>query len=133
MSSLKRPETQPIATEDDHKALEPFVLALSDQHLVTGLAILLAGFDRCDISLCSFSMVFIVLRIHRCDCKTVYSKDLRGDWVDYCRSKGGEQIGRQDREGRAAGQTTAGYRRAPMVGEYGYAVVLLTTLSRNDT
>src|SRR2546421_3752628 len=90
LSSLKRPETQPIATEDDHKALERFVLALSDQQLVTGLAILLAGFGRCDISLCSFSLVFIVLRIHRCDCKTVVLK----------------------RPERATGQTTAGPKGA---------------------
>ena len=58
LSSLKRPETQQIATKDNHKVLESFVLALSDQQLVTGLAVLLAGFSRCDISLYSFSMVF---------------------------------------------------------------------------
>lgn len=39
------------------EALERFVLALSDQQLVTGLAVLISGFVKCDISLYSFRMV----------------------------------------------------------------------------
>jgi hypothetical protein len=39
------------------KAVEEFILTLSDQQLVTGLAILIAGFVKCDISVYSFENV----------------------------------------------------------------------------
>jgi hypothetical protein len=38
-------------------AFEKFILALSDQQLVTGLAILIVGFVKCDISVYSFENV----------------------------------------------------------------------------
>jgi hypothetical protein len=39
------------------EGVEAFILALSDQQLVTGLAILIAGFVKCDISVYSFENV----------------------------------------------------------------------------
>lgn len=39
------------------EALEKFILALSDQQLVTGLALLITGFQKCDISVYSFTVV----------------------------------------------------------------------------
>jgi hypothetical protein len=42
------------------RAIEVFILALSDQQLVTGLAILIAGFVKCDISIYLFSNVFAI-------------------------------------------------------------------------
>jgi hypothetical protein len=38
-------------------AVEKFILTLSDQQLVTGLAILIAGFVKCDISVYSFENI----------------------------------------------------------------------------
>jgi hypothetical protein len=40
------------------KAFETFILTLSDQQLVTGLAILIAGFLKCDISIYLFNNVW---------------------------------------------------------------------------
>jgi hypothetical protein len=39
------------------EAVEEFIVTLSDQQLVTGLAILIAGFVKCDISVYSFENV----------------------------------------------------------------------------
>jgi hypothetical protein len=39
------------------EVLERFILALSDQQLVTGLAVLIAAFLKCDISVYSFGIV----------------------------------------------------------------------------
>jgi len=39
------------------EALEKFILTLSDQQLVTGLALLITGFQKCDISVYSFTVV----------------------------------------------------------------------------
>lgn len=41
-------------------AIEAFIVALSDQQLVTGLAILIAGFVKCDISNYLFSNVWAI-------------------------------------------------------------------------
>jgi hypothetical protein len=40
------------------KAVEGVILALSDQQLITGLAMLIAGFVKCDISVYLFNNVF---------------------------------------------------------------------------
>ncbi|KAF1999214.1 hypothetical protein P154DRAFT_577151 [Amniculicola lignicola CBS 123094] len=54
LSDIHRTKAQQDRLED---ALEKFVLSLSDQQLVTGLAILIAGFQKCDISSYSQSTV----------------------------------------------------------------------------
>ena len=43
------------AQKKRQEAFEGFVLALSDQQLITGLALLIAAFSKCDISINSFT------------------------------------------------------------------------------
>ena len=53
-----QPEVTPTGKAKRIKAVEGVILALSDQQLVTGLAILIAGFVKCDISIYLFNNVF---------------------------------------------------------------------------
>ncbi|OCK73709.1 hypothetical protein K432DRAFT_312208 [Lepidopterella palustris CBS 459.81] len=46
-----------VILEKRKESFRSFILSLSDQQLVTGLAILVTGFSKCDISIYSFNVV----------------------------------------------------------------------------
>ena len=50
-------QKEPLNISTKRHGVEAFILTLSDQQLVTGLAILIAGYVKCDISVYSFRNV----------------------------------------------------------------------------